>query len=131
MYKEKRKRMIFPWRMKMASTYYLSGPMASYKDFNFPEFKRVTNLLRLEGMNIVSPHEMPQDKKPFLEDHLRADLMEMLNKCDGIILLPGWPTSKGARVELGLALDLAFTVYTFNGYQLFDVNDTRKEMDKP
>jgi hypothetical protein len=49
----------------------------------------------------------------------------MLLDCGAIILLPGWPQSKGARNELIIAMMLNLKVYYYNPHgaeRLTDMN---------
>ena len=45
--------------------------------------------------------------------YMRHDLIDML-KCDGIVLLPDWFYSTGARIELKLADDLGMPSWAIN-----------------
>lgn len=94
--------------------WYLSGPMSGLPLHNVPAFDRAARLLRAEGLTIVSPHEQDGEGDPATPWHhyLRRDL-RLLVDCDGIILLPGWPASKGARLELHVALELGMAVRYF------------------
>lgn len=78
-----------------------------------PEFARAAIALRAAGHLVVSPaeHELalggnPGDPDP--EGRCRAQIlrrdMELLLACDGIILMPGWEQSEGARFEACVAL---------------------------
>lgn len=91
-------------------TYYLLGPMSGFEDYNYPVFERTATLLRGRGMLIKSPHEIDycQDgsrrgSKPY-STYMRGGF-KLLIECGGIVLLPGWPRSRGARAELDVALD--------------------------
>jgi hypothetical protein len=109
-------------------TYYLSGPMAGYADHNFPFFARTAAFLRQSGIKIVSPHEVHhQDytrevradgSYPTQEQswhrYLETDLVVMLTQTDGIIMLKGWPESRGARLELDVALQLGRPVFYYS-----------------
>ena len=97
----------------MAHTYYLSGPMKGYPESNFPLFERATAALRAQGYLIVSPHEKGSETPDAnYYDLLRAD-GRLIMDCHGIILLPGWPTSKGACWELNIALGLGLEVWFY------------------
>lgn len=95
-------------------TWYLSGPMSGIEGHNYPAFAQACRQLRLRGMTIVSPHELKHDDRgePGSIDwtqYLRGDVMALM-ECDGIILLPGWSKSKGARLELHIALSMEMPV---------------------
>lgn len=98
--------------------FYLAGPMSGHPEHNFPEFRRYTKRLREIGYKILSPAEMtemddqPAGSRPW-EWYLRQDMFMML-QCKGIILMPGWKTSRGARAECDLADTLAMEVFTID-----------------
>lgn len=104
------------------SWWYLSGPMAGRPDHGYPEFTVAAEKLRELGYSIVSPHEAhpppngPIDHTEYLR-RLRADLREML-ECRGIIMLPGWQQSLGARLELTTAVALELDVAFFDGQRV-------------
>ncbi len=100
----------------MGNRYYLSGPMSGLPGCNYEAFAEAALALRLSGCeNIVSPHEIrPLVAAPTWEDHMRADLSALL-ECDTIVLLPGWQSSRGARLELTVATALGFAVACYQG----------------
>lgn len=99
------------------ATYYLSGPMTGIDKFNYPYFERVARRLRAWDLVVYSPHEIPtpptelQDRA--LWDWCMAECMKQMDKCDAIVLLSGWPTSRGAKTELQIALKRDFQVYFY------------------
>lgn len=93
--------------------YYLSGPLSGYDHDNFPAFIAACEVLRAQGLTVVSPHEKTIEGTADWVTYLRADLALLLD-CDAIILLEGWPTSKGARLELDVALGLGLAVYFYS-----------------
>lgn len=102
-----------------ARVYYLSGPMAGYPELNFPAFEAAASMLRRRGLTIVSPNELtPPTTDPKMEglDFLAWDIHIMTRDCNAIILLQGWPASKGARAELEVALILKWPVFFFDDY---------------
>lgn len=112
--------------------YYLSGPMAGYPEHNFPAFDRALTLLEDAGILMLSPHKVEHPgltgKTEEWAEYLRNDLVEMLKNCDGIILLPGWAQSKGAALELHLALALGWPVWFFDENNLTLTNMNRREI---
>lgn len=96
-------------------TYYVSGPMAGYTDHNFPLFEKANLMLEDSGIKTLSPHNVEHEGENLRwHDYLRGDLIEMLSFCGGIILLPGWPQSSGAGLELYNAKALGWPVYYFD-----------------
>jgi len=96
------------------SKVYLAGPMRGYPRYNFDAFDNAAAVWRAEGHDVFSPAERdramgfdPSGPIPdgFLRQALAADLAEVC-KADIVAVLPGWERSKGARLELGVALQL-------------------------
>lgn len=98
---------------------YLSGPMTGYPQFNFPLFHKAAAELRTAGYEILSPAETDLDPEhamkskdgimtaEFKESYgemLGRDVRMIIDNCDGMILLPNWHKSKGARIELATAV---------------------------
>lgn len=88
---------------------YISGPMTGLPEFNFPAFHAKAAELRQAGVDVINPAE--HDEAPDLpwQVYLRKDI-KMLMDCDTIHMLPGWRKSRGARLELLIALKLGFAV---------------------
>jgi len=113
--------------------YYLAGPMTGYPKFNFPLFDSVTKLLRDKGYGIVSPAEM--DAGPVRDaalvsddgalnvsgqvaghtwgDLLARDVKVIADVCNGIVFLPGWEKSKGARLEAFVAISCKYPLFLY------------------
>jgi len=93
---------------------YVAGPMSGRPRWNFDAFEAATLQLRAAGFEVVSPHEAIlatgfDPKAPageFTAAHYRDALREdvaLVFSVDAVALLPGWESSKGARVEAALA----------------------------
>jgi hypothetical protein len=97
---------------------YIAGPMTGIPQFNFPAFDACAAWLRGDGYDVVSPAELDDaetraaamaSKHGFIEDmrghgtwgdFLARDVKMMADDgIEGIVVLPGWDKSKGARVE--------------------------------
>ncbi len=104
---------------------YLAGPMTGSPSFNFPLFYKVTAELRAQGIEIISPAELDQQlgiadaamasKDGALDaqgkaaghtwgDLLARDVKIVADEVDGIVFLPNWQLSKGAKLEAFVAL---------------------------
>lgn len=92
-------------------TYYISGPMNGYPLNNIPAFEKAEELAIEAGVKVLSPHTVEHIENARWTDFLSRDIIEMLQACQGIILLHGWPQSKGAALELSTALALRWPVY--------------------
>lgn len=106
--------------------WYLAGPMSHHPQFNFPMFFRVAKRLRELGYDVVSPAEIDdeEDKAAALAcpvgafkkgqktwgDFLSRDVKLLADGgITGIIFLPGWENSNGAKLEATVGLLKKFT----------------------
>ncbi len=84
---------------------YLAGPMSGKPDHNFPEFRRLTSIIRSFGsIEVVSPEEINghlHEQLPYIE-YLRRDAAQLAT-CDTIAFMDGWRNSRGARKEYIIA----------------------------
>lgn len=104
------------------TTYYISGPMAGYPEHNFPAFQHAKENLTTQGFKVSSPHDVDHGDTTEWSDFLRRDIGIMVEQCSGIILLSGWPQSRGARLELATALALEWPVLYFDGTTVHFMN---------
>ena len=87
-------------------TLYIAGPMTGHDDYNRPAFHQAAAQLRAAGYHVISPAETPQPTAtPEWADWTRASLKRMLD-ADAVAYLPGWGTSRGARLEIYVAEQL-------------------------
>lgn len=117
--------------------FYLCGPMSDLPEFNFPLFKTVAGKLRNRDYNVVNPAEFDTEAERRWADEygddethnqflyrecLRSDLQVILDRnCAGLVCLPGWERSYGARaVETYNAEWLGIPLYL---YQEDDAGD--------
>ena len=101
---------------------YLAGPMRGLPGFNFPVFRQAAQDLRKRGLHVCSPHEADEVIYGEVFDDLAGTDAELLALkfnlpaaladccstilsplCEGVVLLPGWERSTGARAEAHLA----------------------------
>lgn len=87
---------------------YLSGPMTGIPDHNRPAFEVAAGKLRAAGYEVFNPGEHDLGEASW-EDYLRRDLRVVLD-VDGVALLPGWFSSRGARLEVHVARALSVPV---------------------
>lgn len=100
---------------------YLAGPMSNLPQFNFPAFYAAAAALRAMGFEVVSPAELddqedkgvaltsangnPADAKRSWGDFLARDVKLIADEgIEGIVFLPGWQKSRGARLEATVGL---------------------------
>ena len=84
-------------RDQLALPWYLSGPMSGHDDLNIPTFHRVAAAFREQGVAILSPPELCAPDTDW-ETAMAIDLAAM-RQAVGLLLLPGWEHSRGARIE--------------------------------
>ena len=108
---------------------YLAGPLRGIKAYNHPAFDKATHNLRLEGHEVFSPAEKDRQLWPnrpwanftgdmavdgFTGENMRtvikADLNWIADHADGIVFLPGWQNSRGARAEHALGIFLGLWI---------------------
>ncbi len=83
---------------------YIAGPMTGHKNLNFPAFERAAKSLRHRGHVVVSPHE--DDASDLSWGALLSQDVAII-ACSGVeavVVLPGWETSRGARLETFVAM---------------------------
>lgn len=108
---------------------YIAGPMTNQPDWNFPLFFETAELLRSLGYEPNNPAEndgpdaatavahanaVHREGAHKWADYMRRDVVRLVS-CDGIVLLPGWQQSRGARLEAKLAYDLDMAVFELRG----------------
>jgi hypothetical protein len=89
---------------------YIAGPFRAETPWlveqNVRRAERVALAAHLEGYAAICPHTMCRHLEGAASDEswLEAGL-ELLRRCDVLILLPGWEVSSGTRAEFQAALD--------------------------
>lgn len=97
--------------MDLPTRLYLAGPMAGLPEHNFPLFNRVAAELRARGHSVFNPAE--NDDGGIRRDrsfYMRLDIPALLGS-DAVVLLEGWQRSRGANLEVWLALDMGMPIF--------------------
>lgn len=89
---------------------YIAGPMTGYPEWNHPAFYHMAARVRSAGYRVICPAELhtPDQSVPW-DHYLRRDLTELV-KCQRILLLPGWYSSRGASLERKVAHALGMEI---------------------
>ncbi len=90
---------------------YLAGPMSGYAEHNYPEFNSVAALLRADGYEVFNPAENVDGgvRRP-RSFYMRRDIPALMD-CDAIVVLPNWQQSRGACLEMWIAIDLDIPIF--------------------
>ena len=100
---------------------YIAGPMRGFENDNHAEFDRIEELWWEAGHTPISPAYMTRafarkieggfDNSPAsIREAMIIDVIAICG-CDGIALMQGWDTSRGATMELALAQSIGIDVY--------------------
>ena len=108
-------------------TFYIAGPIFGMgPDRNYGEFQHTAKLAENQLMcATLIPHDIPPDmhdgpcplgRRSEGATHneacyLRSDIKHMLQYCTGVVMVPGWVQSWGARKEMDVALTCGLEVY--------------------
>ncbi|HCY15586.1 MAG: hypothetical protein A2Z93_06320 [Curvibacter sp. GWA2_64_110] len=88
---------------------YIAGPMTGLPELNYPAFNAAAARLRALGFEVENPAENQEPHCGSWLGYMRMAIRQ-LSQCDGVVLLPGWQESKGARIEHQLATQLGLVV---------------------
>ncbi len=93
---------------------YLAGPMVNVPEHNFPLFNHVAAVLRNAGHEVFNPAENDDGgvRRP-RSFYMQLDIPALL-ATEAVVVLPGWQASRGASLEVWLALDLGRPIYAWN-----------------
>ena len=92
---------------------YISGPITGIEDLNKAAFSEAEKMLTKLGHDVVNPHTIPHPARSWAplswEEYMRDDIKELMN-CEMVYALSGWETSKGARLEVHIAIELGMRI---------------------
>lgn len=116
---------------------YIAGPMTGYPQFNFPAFIAAADLLRGRGWEVISPAELDdeEDRARAMAspdggvihytngktwgDFLARDVKLLADDgIEAIYVLPGWESSKGARLETFVGFLSGLPIYELMGNRI-------------
>lgn len=94
----------------------MAGPMSGMKDYNYPAFNEATEFLRERGYSVLNPARRPVTNSWSWTDYMKMALADVLAS-EGMATLPGWPSSRGASLEVHVARRLSIPVRPLNDWQ--------------
>ena len=99
---------------------YISGPMTGIPNKNAPAFMSAEAHCEMKGWTVENPVRLDEDLErmhrsigkspPTYEDYLRRDI-QLLARCDAIVMLPGWSRSRGALLEAKVATEIGLRYF--------------------
>jgi hypothetical protein len=89
---------------------FVSGPMTGLPDHNYPAFHAASQQLRKAGHTVVNPAAAGTVPGWAWQDYMRRGLTSLI-RCDGVALLDGWTASRGAQMEMRVALAMNLPVH--------------------
>lgn len=103
---------------------YIAGPMTSIPKFNFPAFQAAAEDLRAMGLGVryTAKGNPPTPAKALPWDHYLRDALRVMLDADAVVVLPGWRESKGARLEVHVALELGVPVVEYPDLRPVDID---------
>jgi hypothetical protein len=95
---------------------YISGPMTGYPEFNYPAFKAAEIALRAHDYEPLNPacHDISGPAQRW-QWYMRKAII-MLMEADAIATLPGWHDSRGAKIEVEIALVLHMPILSIQDW---------------
>jgi hypothetical protein len=89
---------------------YISGPVTGMTDDNRTEFQIAEAAIRHKGHEPVNPLTLAHDHGKTWAEYMKVDLEALLH-VDAVLVLNGWQFSRGANIEVTLAVDIGIPVY--------------------
>ncbi len=90
---------------------YISGPITNTPDF-MGKFAEAEKHLKARGFEVVNPATLTHKHGTSWGEYMVEGLKALLY-CDGVYMLKGWKSSRGACIEKRLAQDLGFKLIYF------------------
>lgn len=109
----------------MIEVVYISGPMTGLPEFNYPAFNAAAAALRAAGYVVENPAENPEPPCKSWAGYMRSAIAQV-SRAHALYLLDGWERSRGARLEVQIALELELAI-DFDGRLLLPSSTTPQE----
>jgi hypothetical protein len=111
----------------MSTKFYLAGPMTGIPFANIPAFDEAADDLRSRGHDVTSPAELDsrEIRERSLQDptgtvfsgswgeFLARDVKLIADELNAVVVLPGWERSRGANLEVYVALTLGYPLFRY------------------
>ena len=123
----------------LLGTHYISGPMTGRKRYNFDAFYACEAWLTEQGIRSHNPARIDEEVYGFdpdgtvedqgfsIHDALTRDINFILSdECVGVIVLPEWEMSIGAKWEVGVAQAVGKSVQEWTGTWLRPISTVVK-----
>lgn len=103
---------------------YIAGPMRGHPHHNFPAFDEARDLWLAKDTLVISPADIDRAAGDTLggsqhsyayRDFFAIFCLLRPRTMDGLVMLPGWETSRGASAEFAMAVWLGLNVYDLTG----------------
>lgn len=90
---------------------YISGKIIGLENNEaFKRFDEAEKELKAKGFEVVNPMTIEHNHDKSWINYMKTDIKALMD-CDAIYMLPNWKTSRGAKIERQLAIDLGMKVY--------------------
>lgn len=83
--------------------------MTGLPQYNYPAFMWHEKRLIMYGFKVINPAKLNTAGDAW-EKCLRNDLFHIVRKCDGMAVLRNWRHSRGARLEVSVAIQLGMPI---------------------
>lgn len=93
---------------------YIAGPMTGLPEFNYPAFHQAAAELRAAGHDVINPAENPVPTCGTWQGYMRMSVAQVAG-VDCVAMLPGWWTSRGARLEHYIAQKMGLQIMSIRG----------------
>ncbi len=96
------------------SRLYISGPITGTLNYK-KIFQGAKDALLAKGYDVVNPAELTEViGGSFTYDEIMSIDLDLLNRCDALVQLPGWERSRGANIEYGYAMGAGKPILSFD-----------------
>lgn len=88
---------------------YISGKITGIENEAAELFAKAEKELQEKGFEVVNPMTLNHNHDKSWLNYMKTDIKALMD-CNGIYMLSNWETSRGAKIERQLAIDLGMKV---------------------